>query len=824
MKQKMIYSRPRMDKLLAQAAAYPLTSVVAGAGYGKTTAATEYLKNANLSYAYVPLTNGDPDVFWDKLCAAVEPYRKEAADALRVLGLPVGAWPVSRAVRLAREICGRSFLLCIDDYQLLPDDSPVHALVETLAFEDVPNLHILLLSRAQPNIRLYTLASKNMAFCIDADTLAFNEAETDGYLAMRGLRLTKDAVESIYETTGGWVSAIYLLGEGIRAGGLISRGKDIDALFEENLLKSMPETDREMLYRLSVFDSFPLPMAVTALGTERIRELVAALIKENAFITRNEIEEYRFHPLLREFLLTRCPQDDEQKGVFRRASLWYAAQQGRKYLYSIELVKKADCVEEYLAYFNKPGANRLNYYDIEAISRLTMTLPDDLCLKYPFSYLQICFFLLLRGDKQYHPYAERLFRMMQEYFSQNEHPYKNIILAELIIISRSTGFGFFNMKNDPLEEAAKLLGGRPSDVVNPADPFTFGLPMLLHIRYMKSGELDKTLARCRYNPYEWVSDGFGHGSEPLTQAEGALLRCQTEDARRFAEQAIAEASGKRQYFIMASAYSSLMRLSLFLGSTENAALQIDYIRALVLTAAREYPDSRLTVRMLRETLTLARCFFNASLMRFDNIPIDFFDGSYQSPMAGMGVPQMYCARTMYLTGNLTGALRLCETQDSILNVCQSARLCALILTALCREQLDGAGSGLPALTTALMEAQKDGVLLHFAENPDLLPLLAKMKHRGIQADFLAAVKQKCEAYKAVAPASHRPEKAPPVLSSRELAVLRLTAEGKSRAEVAAAFQVQENTVKAQLSSVYKKLDAHGKVDAIRLAKTYGILS
>lgn len=824
MKLKTIYPRPRMDKLLAQATAYPLTSVVAGAGYGKTTAATEYLKKTDLSYAYIPLTIGDPDVFWDKLCAAVEPYRKEAADALRVLGVPVGAWPVSRAVKLAREICRHSFLLCIDDYQLLPDDSPVHALIETLAFEDVPNLHILLLSRAQPNIRLYTLASKNMAFCIDSDTLAFNETETDGYLAMRGLRLTKEAVESIYETSGGWVSAIYLLGEGIRAGGLISRGKDIDALFEENLLKPMPEADREMLYRLSVFESFPLPMAATALGMERIQELVAALVKENAFITKDEKDEYRFHPLLREYLLSHCPQDDEQKGIFRRASLWYAARQDRKYLYSIELVKKADCVEEYLAFFNKPGANRLNYYDIEAISRLTMTLPDDLCLKYPFSYLQICFFLLLRGDKQYHPYAERLFQMMQDFFSQNEHPYKNIILAELMIISRSTGFGFFNMRNDPLEEAAKLLGGRPSDVVNPADPFTFGLPMLLHIRYMKGGELDKTLARCRHNAYEWVADGFGRGSEPLTQAEGALLRCQTEDARRFAEQAIVEASEKRQYFIMASAYSSLMRLSLLLGETENAALQIDHIRALILIAAREYPDSRLTVRMLRETLTLAQCFFSASLMRFDNIPIDFFDGSHQSPMAGMGVPQMYCARTMYLTGNLTGALRLCEKLDSLLNVCQSARLCALILTALCRERLDGAGSGLPALTTALTEAQKDGVLLPFAENPDLLLLLAKLKHSGLRADFLTAVKQKCEAYKAVAPTQRKMEKNAPTLSSRELAVLRLTAEGKSRAEVAAAFHVQENTVKAQLSSVYKKLGARGKMDAIRLAKTYGILS
>lgn len=821
MKLKTIYSRPRMDKLLAQAIDYPLTSVVAGAGYGKTTAAMESLKKADVPYAFIPLTCGDPDVLWDKLCAAVEPHSHAAADALRVLGFPIGTWPVSRAVKLAREVCSRPFFLCVDDYQFLPDDSPVHTLVETLAFEDVPNLHILLLSRAQPNIRLYTLASKNMALCIDADTLAFNVAETEGYLAMRGLRLTKDAVESIFETSGGWVSAIYLLGEGIRAGGFISRSKDIDALFEENLLKRLPEIDRELLYRLSAFESFPLDMAVTALGMERIRELVATLLRENAFITKDEKDEYRFHPLLREYLFFHCPQDDRQKGVYRRASLWYAARQDRKHLYSIELVKNGDCVEEYLASFNKPGANRLNYYDIEAVSRLAMTLPDDLCLKYPFPYLQICFFLLLRGDKQYHPYAGRLFKIMQESFSQGDHPYRNIILAELIIIARATGFDFYQSDNDPLAEAGRLLGGRPSDVVNPADPFTFGLPMLLHIRYMKAGTLEKTLTRCRYNPYEWVADGFGRGSEPLAQAEGALLRCSTEDAKRSAEQSILEASEKRQYFIMASAHSSLMRRSLLLGDTEDAARQIEQIRALVLTVAREYPDSRLTVRMLRETLTLAQCFFNTSLLRFDNIPTDFLGGFHQSPMAGMGVPEVYSARIMFLTGNPLGALRLCEKLESLLNVFQSARLCGLILTALCREKLDGAGSGVPALAAALIQAQTDGVLLPFAENPDLLPLLSKVKHSDLQTSFLTAVTQACEAYQTVA--STLQANNSPVLSPRELSVLRLTAQGQSRAETAVACHVQENTVKAQLSSAYKKLGAKGKTDAIRLAKTYGLL-
>lgn len=823
MKSKTIYTRSRLDKLLATVTDYPLCCIVAGAGYGKTTTANEYLKRAKHLYAWVTLTDGDAEVFWDKLCTAVEVHSRAVADALRVLGLPMNAWSISRAVKLAQEYCREPLILCIDDYQFLPDDSPVHKLVETLAFEDIPNLHLLILSRAQPNIRLYTLTSKEMALCIDADTLAFDIKETDGYLAMRGLRLTKGAVENIHESSGGWVSAIYLLGEGIRAGGIISKGNGIAPLFEENLLNPLPEIDRDMLYRLSAFESFPLDMAVTALGMERIRDVVAALMRENAFITKDEKDEYRFHPLFREYLHDHCPQDEEQRAVYRRASLWYAARKDRKYFYSVELVQKAGCVEEYLSYFNKPGANRLNYYDMNAICHMAMELPDETCLQYPFPYLQICFYLLLSGEKRYCMFAGKLLTMMQEYFAGKDTLLNDIILGELLVISRVTGFGQLKGDGEPLEEAARLLAGRQSEILNPSDPFTFGLPMLLHSEFMKAGTLEGAVNRCQYNPYELVSDGFGRGSEPLVKAEAALLHCDMKNARLYAEQAVTEATAKRQYFVLASAHSTLLRRALFLGDTETAVRQLENLRAIVTDAARELTDKRLTVRMLRETLTLAECFYDTSLLRLSEIPPDFLDGTHQSIMAaGLGVPQMYIARAMLAAGNPMGTLRLCERLETLPSVCQNARIYGLIFTALCRETLNGEGSGDSALITALIEAQKDDLILPFAENPGILPLLDRLNiHSSMDETYLIKVQKQCALYKAIAPDT--PEKTYVSLSERELSVLRLAAKGKTRKQIAEVLNVQEETVKKHLATAYKKLGAKGKTEAASKARTFGIL-
>lgn len=822
MKRKTIYTRLRIDKLLNESLDYPLTAVVAGAGYGKTTAAWEYLHKADVPYGFVTLTSGDGEVFWDKLCAAVRPLSNDAADALCVLGLPVGAWPVSRAVKLIREHCAKPFLLCVDDYQYLPEDSPVHALLETIAFEDIPNFHLLLLSRAQLNIRLATLASKEMALCIDAQTLGFTQKETDGYLTMRGLRLTKGVVDSICQSSGGWISAIYLLSEGIRTGGAVQKSS-IDTLFTENLLRPLAEPDRDALYRLSVFEAFTPDLAADALGTQRIRDVIAGLLRENAFITRDELGLLRFHPLLKDYLAARCPDDEQQKNVCRRAGLWSIAHKDSSPLVSVSLFEKAGCVEELLSLLNKPHAERINYHDMDAICRMVTELPAETCLTYPFPYLQLLFCMLLSGQKQAVTYAGKLLTMMRTYFTERtDAPWRDDILGELLVIARVAGFGSFEGEEEPLVRASRLLGGKPSDVLDPADPFTFGLPMLLHSEFMEAGTLDAAVERCQHNAYELVSDGFGRGSEKLVLAEAALLRCAFDPAKRYALQAAADAAEKRQYFIQASACCVLMRRALFLGDTEEASMQLDALRALVPTATRTLSGRRVTIDMLREVTALAECFFYTSLRQKDDVPADLLDGSHRLSMAGgLGVPQMYMARAMYTFGDLVGGSRMCDHLSRLQSVCQCARLYGLILTALCREKYHGAGSGLATLVTALTEGEKDGILLPFAENPDLLPLLNKCKHSGLSEDYLQKIRQQSEAYLNVMPVERM--ESVPKLSEREREVLRLTAMGKSRAEVAQIFHVQENTVKAQLSAAYKKLGAKGKTEAVRLAKTHGIL-
>lgn len=106
----------------------------------------------------------------------------------------------------------------------------------------------------------------------------------------------------------------------------------------------------------------------------------------------------------------------------------------------------------------------------------------------------------------------------------------------------------------------------------------------------------------------------------------------------------------------------------------------------------------------------------------------------------------------------------------------------------------------------------------FAENPDVLDLLAKVQlDDGIDASFVSQIKRQVHDYASVAPVSISVPVAS--LSKREVEVLRLTAEGKTRSEVAAQLGIRADTVKKHLSNAYKKLDASNKTEAIRTART-----
>ena len=62
----------------------------------------------------------------------------------------------------------------------------------------------------------------------------------------------------------------------------------------------------------------------------------------------------------------------------------------------------------------------------------------------------------------------------------------------------------------------------------------------------------------------------------------------------------------------------------------------------------------------------------------------------------------------------------------------------------------------------------------------------------------------------------------PVLSERELAVLRLLADGLSKREIGAELNLSFNTVHSHTKAIYRKLGVSSRVEAVARAQQLGV--
>jgi DNA-binding NarL/FixJ family response regulator len=78
--------------------------------------------------------------------------------------------------------------------------------------------------------------------------------------------------------------------------------------------------------------------------------------------------------------------------------------------------------------------------------------------------------------------------------------------------------------------------------------------------------------------------------------------------------------------------------------------------------------------------------------------------------------------------------------------------------------------------------------------------------------------------KEVAAAVEEPGFTPESLSPREREVLLLAGRGESSKEIASKLYISERTVQTHLASIYDKLGARNKTEALLLALKYGVVT
>jgi hypothetical protein len=328
--------RSRLDRLLANAADYPVTVVSASAGYGKSSALASFAARGGWPVIWYSLgqSAADPLVFLLHLVHACRRLAPQAgARAIALLeqhsqGTQSWGQALDSLINdLARTLDDETILV-LDDAHIADQASHTAALIERLIEHAPARLHLLLASRHTLALAsLPILQARGELYAIDERALAFDPDEIGAlFEAIEGQPLSSADAAAIHEQTDGWPIALQLLQQGteqikderrktneasLLPSSFVLRPASLshDLLFtylaQEVLAGQSPEI-QSFLLRSAVLSELDARTCDHVLGGTDSAATLRALYRRGLFLVALDDQQYRYHPLFRAFLQQRA--------------------------------------------------------------------------------------------------------------------------------------------------------------------------------------------------------------------------------------------------------------------------------------------------------------------------------------------------------------------------------------------------------------------------------------------------------------------------------------------------------------------------------------
>jgi LuxR family maltose regulon positive regulatory protein len=328
--------RPRISKLIAGGARWcPLTVVTGPPGAGKTMALALWAAAEPGGVAWVTLDDYDngPRAFWSYVVTA-----------LRRLGIAVPwPWPGASPGPAADHL----FLLGLAS-SLAAQDSPVTLVVDDLHLLTEPSvldgldyvlrnagggLRLVVSSRVDPMLPLHRYRLAGELAEIRAADLAFSIPEAALLMAQHGITLSAGSLERLTRRTEGWAAGIRLAAISMDAHPdpdqfvreLVAENSVVTVYLVEEVLNAQPPEVRDMLLSTSILDRVSAEAASELTGNEQAAAILSAVAHANAFVQPIGHGWYRYHTLFAEVMRLKLKHEhpDRIAPLHRRAARWY---------------------------------------------------------------------------------------------------------------------------------------------------------------------------------------------------------------------------------------------------------------------------------------------------------------------------------------------------------------------------------------------------------------------------------------------------------------------------------------------------------------------
>lgn len=335
--------RSRLLDQLTQSLQGKLTLVSAPAGFGKTSLVSDWLGRQELPHAWLSLDEReeDPARFLAYLVAALQTLDASlGVELMAALQAPQHPPLEVISTNLINELATLSqrSILVLDDYHVIDAravDDQLMFLLEHLP----PQLHLVILTREDPQLPLARLRARRLLFELRAEDLRFLPEEAAAFLSqIMGLELKPEQIASLDARTEGWIAglqlaALSLQGRSDVAGFIEAFAGDnryiVDYLLEE-VLQQQPDDVRSFLLQTSILERLCGSLCDAVTSQSNSHQRLLELERGNLFVVPldDKREWFRYHHLFGDVLYAHARRErpDEVSEWHSRASAWLEEQ------------------------------------------------------------------------------------------------------------------------------------------------------------------------------------------------------------------------------------------------------------------------------------------------------------------------------------------------------------------------------------------------------------------------------------------------------------------------------------------------------------------
>ncbi|MDP3894026.1 AAA family ATPase, partial [Nocardioides sp.] len=342
---RVLVERPRVERVLAEALTRRLTTIVAPAGFGKSTLLAAWADQHRCAWYTITEDDTELDTLFRGVVAALRLRVTGIGEAIRDVeshgrerGPDAAEEDTARATAHAaylslqlQERLSSDLVLVLDDlHELEPGSAPAR-FVEALCRQAPRGLHLVVLSRRELPFPVARLRSRGLAAEISGALLAFDLAETTALAAQVGAPDASEAARQVQATTLGWPAAVRLGAEALRERaqlpahaqrGDLSPEGIIDLLAGEVFANTEP-TLTELVRRTCPLDGFTVGVC-TALGVANPETAIGTLERRGLLRAHSALTAgwYSLHPLVRTWAERQWSDPAEAEQVREVAAGW----------------------------------------------------------------------------------------------------------------------------------------------------------------------------------------------------------------------------------------------------------------------------------------------------------------------------------------------------------------------------------------------------------------------------------------------------------------------------------------------------------------------